>query len=446
MHHLAVLLPLLVAVTSVSAQGTACSSANPCSSDAPCCSEYGFCGTGSFCLGGCNPLASNSVTSCMPMPVCQNANHTFADNSRILPNATDFDGNATQYDWVVDKGNIINTNTSGGALGMILTETNGGTRLSSTRYVHYGTITARVKTGRWAGVVTAFITMSDIKDEIDWEFPGNQTTQGQTNYFWQGVIPQTTNGETENGLSDTYNDYHDYTIDWQPDSLSWLIDGKNVRTIQASSTKNGSVTQLPNTPSRIQMSLWPAGINSSAAGTIAWSGGMINWDDPDYTAASNQFQAFVSSVSVQCADPTSSGANMTSYVYGSNSSTSTPNITMSSASTLLEGASDSSSSVSSATAKKIGIIAAIAVLALIISALLVRACVQARRRKARAGATTVPGFGGQAYSSLKDSSINVSDQYPPSPPAYGGQQSFNPPPQYGAGSQPYGSQQQFRRY
>jgi hypothetical protein len=106
---------------------------------------------------------------------------------------------------------------------MILTEANGGTRLSSTRYVHYGTITARskrlqltpivrtyaiaVKTGRWAGVVTAFITMSDIKDEIDWEFPvctlskiefnsfddcighqGAETTQGQTNYFWQGVM------------------------------------------------------------------------------------------------------------------------------------------------------------------------------------------------------------------------------------------------------------------
>ena len=45
-----------------------------------------------------------------------------------------------------------------------------------------------VKTGRWGGVVTAFITMSDIKDEIDWEFPGKETTQGQSNYFWQGVI------------------------------------------------------------------------------------------------------------------------------------------------------------------------------------------------------------------------------------------------------------------
>lgn len=30
--------------------------------------------------------------------------------------------------------------------------------------------------------------MSDIKDEIDWEFPGDTVMQGQTNYFWEGVI------------------------------------------------------------------------------------------------------------------------------------------------------------------------------------------------------------------------------------------------------------------
>ena len=36
--------------------------------------------------------------------------------------------------------------------------------------------------------MTAFITMSDIKDEIDWEFPGNQTDQGQSNFFWQGFV------------------------------------------------------------------------------------------------------------------------------------------------------------------------------------------------------------------------------------------------------------------
>lgn len=45
-----------------------------------------------------------------------------------------------------------------------------------------------MKTGKWSGVVTAFITMSPIKDEIDWEWPGAQTTEAQSNYFWQGFV------------------------------------------------------------------------------------------------------------------------------------------------------------------------------------------------------------------------------------------------------------------
>ncbi len=69
------------------------------------------------------------------------AQHTFKDTSRILTNATYFDGNATKYDWVVNSGTIINS--TAGELGLTLTEDNGGTRISSTRYVHYGTITAR---------------------------------------------------------------------------------------------------------------------------------------------------------------------------------------------------------------------------------------------------------------------------------------------------------------
>lgn len=185
--------------------------------------------------------------------------------------------------------------------------------------------------------------------------------------------------------------------------------------------------------------------------------GMINWNDPDYTAAGNEFQALVSSVSVKCADPTPPSGNMTSYIYGSNSSTSTPNVTISSASTLLNGSG--SSSISSSLVKKIGISVGVGLLALIISALLVRACVQRRRRSARATKTIAPTFGGQAYSALKDPSVGAADthpmpalnyggdQYPPQPPAYGGQQSYNSPPQYSGGQQPYGygSEQHFRR-
>ena len=42
------------------------------------------------------------------------------------------------------------------------------------------------------------------------------------------------------------------------------------------------------------------------------------------------------SVSVQCADPTSPGSGVTSYVYGPSSSQGTPNVTFSSASTTID--------------------------------------------------------------------------------------------------------------
>ena len=59
-------------------------------------------------------------------------------------NATHYEGNATGFDWVLDKGEIsISNGTSGGELALLLTQTNGGTRISSTRYVHYGKITTR---------------------------------------------------------------------------------------------------------------------------------------------------------------------------------------------------------------------------------------------------------------------------------------------------------------
>lgn len=65
--------------------------------------------------------------------------HTFTDLSRVLTNATNYDGNATAYDWTVDKGEVQLDN---GELALILTESNGGTRISTTRYVHYGKISA----------------------------------------------------------------------------------------------------------------------------------------------------------------------------------------------------------------------------------------------------------------------------------------------------------------
>jgi beta-glucanase (GH16 family) len=329
MTLLTTLVAILPLALSVAAQGggQTCGANKLCPASAPCCSEYGFCGTGNFCLGGCNPLWSNKLDSCRPNPVCKDATYTFADTSRIWPNATTFDGNSTAYDWVLESGNILSTGTD---IQLLLTEKNGGSKISLTKYLHYGTVTARMKTGMWKGVVTAFITMSNVRDEIDWEWPGAVTTEAQTNYFWMGVVPDysVNHGATAKDLSNTFENYHDYTIDWQQDTLKFLIDGKEVRSIDRASTANAAAngrTEYPTTPSRIQISLWPAGIPGSGQGTVEWAGGMIDWSDP-YYAANGHFLTSVQSVSVKCADTASLPPGTQSYVYGANDTNSIPTV------------------------------------------------------------------------------------------------------------------------
>jgi len=251
-------------------------------------------------------------------------------------NNTNYNGNVSEYDWTLDKGNIMVTNSS--ELGLLLTQNNGGTRVSSTKYVHYGTITITMKSGRWAGVVAAAITMSDVRDEIDWEFPGNVTTSGQTNYFWQGFIPTKDNGAVQGNLTDTFENYHDYTIDWQPTSLTFLIDGQVVRTIQESDTVGSDgVARYPSTPSRVQLSIWPAGISSEPIGVQQWAGGSINWNDPDYVSAGH-FYTLIKGISIQCADPTAPPAGADGYRIGTNSSQNTPSVLFTNVSTFLNGA------------------------------------------------------------------------------------------------------------
>jgi beta-glucanase (GH16 family) len=62
-----------------------------------------------------------------------------------------------------------------------------GTLLASTHYVWYGKTTAKFTTSAGAGVVTAFILLSDVKDEIDFEFVGVQLSTAQTNFYSQGI-------------------------------------------------------------------------------------------------------------------------------------------------------------------------------------------------------------------------------------------------------------------
>ncbi|KAI4126614.1 MAG: hypothetical protein LQ347_004915 [Umbilicaria vellea] len=191
-----------------------------------------------------------------------------------------------------------------------------GTLLASASYVWYGKVSATMKSSRGAGVVTAFILLSDVKDEIDFEFVGTELTAAQSNFYFQGITNYN-NGKNLT-VSDTFQNSHTYEVDWQPDQLTWSIDGQVARTLKRSDTWNATSNRFhyPQSPARVQLSLWPAGLASNGQGTVAWAGGLIDWNSAD-VKNNGYYYATVTDVNVQCYDPPS-GANVKgskAYIY-----------------------------------------------------------------------------------------------------------------------------------
>ncbi|KAJ5327094.1 Glycoside hydrolase family 16 CRH1 predicted [Penicillium brevicompactum] len=307
--------PLVLASLSVTALAAqSCSSSSQCKDETyPCCSQYGECGTGAYCLGGCDPLASFSLDSCAPMPVCESKTYTW-DN---LDNAVTQDkylGNATEYDWTYSG----KPKTEDGNLIMTMPAKSVGTLFANNHYIWYGKVSGKIKSSRGKGVVTAFILLSDVKDEIDYEWVGADLSLVQTNYYWQGVLDWHNSGNISVEGEDTYNDWHTYEIDWTPEKVDWIVDGSVQRTLKKADTYNETSKQyqFPQTPSRLQMSLWPAGQPSNAQGTIDWAGGEIDWNSEDIQKVGYDF-ATVGEVSVKCYDAPSDAKNHgdKSYLY-----------------------------------------------------------------------------------------------------------------------------------
>jgi beta-glucanase (GH16 family) len=277
--------------------------------------EYGQCGVGAYCLGGCDPVNSFSLNSCVPNPVCKSQKYDFQNLNGMVEN-TKYLGDASTADWVYSG--VPLSYTTGGKSQVLLTMAQGtvGTLLASTHYVWYGKVTGVFSTSAGAGVVTAFILLSDVKDEIDFEFVGVELSSAQTNFYNQGVTNYN-NGDNSTGLSDVHQNMHTYEIDWQPDSITWSIDGNSIRTLNRDDTWNATANRysFPQTPARLQLSLWPAGLPSNGQGTINWAGGEIDWKSP-YMQNGYYFAAF-DSVNIDCYDPPS-GSNVTgskSYIY-----------------------------------------------------------------------------------------------------------------------------------
>lgn len=197
-----------------------------------------------------------------------------------------------------------------------------GTVLASSTYMWYGNVKAKFKTSRGRGVVTAFILFSDVKDEIDYEFVGVDLQTAQTNYYSQGITNYVNGGNVS--LSDTFDNFHTYEIDWTPDQITWLVDGQVGRVKKRSETWNATANQwaFPQTPSRVQLSLWPGGLPSNGKGTIDWAGGLIDWNSADIQNNGYYYATF-ESVDISCYNAKSPPGTNTgvSYTYNNRAGT-----------------------------------------------------------------------------------------------------------------------------
>lgn len=117
------------------------------------------------------------------MPVCKDQKYTWDNLDNTMLN-TKYLGDASKSDWTYSGFPKV----SDGNLELHMPKNTVGTLFANNHYIWYGKIGAKIKSSRGAGVVTAFILLSDVKDEIDYEFVGTDLTAVQTNYYWQGVL------------------------------------------------------------------------------------------------------------------------------------------------------------------------------------------------------------------------------------------------------------------
>lgn len=101
--------------------------------------------------------------------------------------------------------------------------------------------------------------------------------------------------------------------------MTWSVDGSIERTLKKSDTfnKTDNTYHYPQSPARVQLSLWPAGISKNGKGTVDWAGGLIDWSSPDYLKNKYYF-AMYREIGITCYDAPKDAASTsgkTSYVY-----------------------------------------------------------------------------------------------------------------------------------
>jgi endo-1,3-1,4-beta-glycanase ExoK len=166
-----------------------------------------------------------------------------------------------------------NVNFRNGQMELSITKDSGsipyaGGEYRTKNFYHYGRYEVSMKPAKNTGIVSSFFTYTGPSDdnpwdEIDIEFLGKDTTIVQFNYYTNGAG----NHEYIHKLGfDASTSFHRYAFEWQKDYIAWFVDSKEVYR---------ATSNIPKTPGKIMMNLWPG------TGVDSWLG-YYNGNTPIY--------------------------------------------------------------------------------------------------------------------------------------------------------------------
>ncbi|KAF4986813.1 hypothetical protein FGRMN_10660 [Fusarium graminum] len=217
--------------------------------------------------------SAQTYSECNPMKKTCQPNAGLAASSYVA----DFTKGADDANWENTGHGDIDYTSEGAKFSV--TKQGASPTIQSKWYMFFGRLEVHMKAAPGTGIVSSIVLLSDVLDEVDWEFLGGRDAEVQTNYYGKA--------STDNTQSITYPapnnqaEFHNYTVHWTPESIEWYINDVAVRTLKYSEADGGQT--FPQTPMRVKLGIWAGGDPDNAEGTIEWAGGKTDYKGVPYT-------------------------------------------------------------------------------------------------------------------------------------------------------------------